>query len=335
MDFAGVVLGVMLWGTVIAGALQVKGCIERGGPPVQIHTARASASRPVYRPAERRGRAATVSHGMTDAAIPEDEDVDLIEHPEYVLDVLTQEAAAAGLNPELPGSIWQLESGEVYGDRGGAGGSHGQEVLAMDQYRIRDHWLGRGTISVLDAPKGGECGYLFRLLGEDPGDVKAVVKAVGNGTRNAWALCLLGKRHGFVAETLWASKGTSTMESRGESFGGCIGPTQITPIEVIQRGMIDLNPLRFRDAIRWLCQRLAREQRRFIQEGHGPARAMQKAVSGYAGRDRDQRYYAKFLKKVREWREMEDAGTLRSFLTDKARRAGAKWRSGRDLYASN
>lgn len=338
MNF-GAIAAFFIGAVLVVNLCRLPGCLKEGHAPAPVRHARASSSSPRHVrhaaiPASYRPTAA--SQETTARPVFQGDSVDLVAHPERIYDELVRISRKNGVHEEIPGSMWQLETGEVYGDRGGAGGAGGKEVLAMDQYRVRDHWLGRKEVSVLDAPQGGECAYLrAKLSAAGLTTFEKIKSGVGNGTRNAWALCEIADRHGFKAETLWASRGRATMTHQERNFGGCIGPIQITPIEWIDHGEIDLNPLVFQDAFDGMTRRIARQQQRFIKEGHDPARAMQMAISGYAGRDKDQKYYAKVLVKVREWRKMEAEGTLRAFLTKKAHRAGAKWRKASNLYASN
>lgn len=232
------------------------------------------------------------------------EGLDPSVRPGDALVILDKVASAQTSAPaQIIFAHWRSESSEVFGDRGQAGGCN-----ALKQYEIRDRWL-----------KGG------------------------NGEKQRQALSYIATTTGRNVDDIQGSCGTSTMEKRGNGFGGCIGPAQITPREWVEdEEFRDKDPFNLCHALLYLGKRLKRTHDQAL--GDGVLKKMKNKDRDYAAWEYASRryagsptkpvslaYYEKLLKRWRSWDEWERSGVLEHQMFRVAERSGRKWRGGMTL----
>jgi hypothetical protein len=222
-----------------------------------------------------------------------------------ILCVSEEERIPAGL---LYGILMTESGGEVYGDRGSAGG-----CSVRKQYRVRDRWK------------------------------------PGNGTRNWNALWTLhrniaereGREPAWHPLTLQGSCGKSTMAARKRSFGGCIGPTQGTPVELLADPLCaDKDPLDLYWSLRCAARHLRPNIDSVLRRGGSQDDARLYAINKYAGcRDakcwKRGRYAKKAIDRWAEFERRRADGSLEAHVAGIAERKGRKWRADRGAIASN
>jgi hypothetical protein len=105
------------------------------------------------------------------------------------------------------------------------------------------------------------------------------------GEANLRAIQRLSRLHGWDWKKLQASCGRSTMTENKKDFGGCIGPTQVTPAEWIQDPQYgNRDPLNFCWATHYVSKRLKRHHGEVRRKGLSDDAGWEKAIRRYYGR---------------------------------------------------
>ncbi len=113
---------------LLAGLIEMKNGFERHGAVL----------RAINSPASRADATSTVPSTSPVAASPLRLDPARLSKDEvaaYIVRTIKDASTESGVPMGILYGIWKAESGEVYGDRGGAGGCG-----VVEQYEIRDHW---------------------------------------------------------------------------------------------------------------------------------------------------------------------------------------------------
>jgi hypothetical protein len=244
--------------------------------------------------------------------------------------------------------IWRSESSEVYGDRGGAGGCN-----VVEQYAIRDRWITRMTFfeAAWFDRSGVPRDSLPQVLGPEwewsripwVRREKSRNAPIGiwlkNGEANLVALKLIAHRSGWDWRTVQGSCGDATMEVEIRNFGGCIGPTQITPVEWLDDPYVaDKNPLELYWGLVHIAVRLRKTHDLAVKNGMDEYAAWSLGVQKYAGNPGGERAVRYDTVKVRgrwtEWETWKSRGTLETEVAKVASQRGAKWRQAARQYAN-
>ena len=164
------------------------------------------------------------------------------------------------------GGGWKTESGVLKGDSGSAGGCN-----VMKQLDIREKWKPGYGAENIEALK-----HIAEVTGRDADDIQG---SCGNTT-------LVEKRE------------------RGATFGGCIGPMQVTPAEwVADPEFRDKDPFDLCTAALWAGKKLKRHHDAYA-EGRSEYEAWQLAIRRYYGslkHHQSKAYYAHVRDRWADW----------------------------------